>query len=762
MKVTKSLMLSASFVALGVATPAIAQENQADESAAEERSANSNAIVVTATRREQTLQEVPVAVSVVSGELLDDSGVSGVDQISQAVPSVTFTQGNNENNSSLNIRGIGTNVFSSGVEPSVSIVFDDVVMARAGQGFQDFIDVQRIEVLRGPQSTLFGKNASAGVVSVTTKDATDYLSGEFDAMYAEGNEYQVRGSVSGPLSDGIAARVSAFYKQYDGITENLFNGDEYNGYEAWGVRGKLQADVTDSLSLEFIGDYRDSTSTPTFVLADALNPTVVEAVAPLELGISNTDVNINTPPRSDSEQRGAQMNAEYLFGNDFVLNSTTAVRSYDFENNIDVDSTPLSAPPADRSFFLWDLNNGTTQLTQYSQEIRLESPDLGGFDFLVGAFAYYVDLDSTFQRRWVFRNAAGNEVPRSGQFNSSNQTTNLAAFVSGNVYLGDLNLFGGLRVIHEKLEWEVFRDPANVVVPGDIALPGAAGQPADFSGSTDDTAFTGNIGARYDFGAGNVYASYSRGYKGQGFNTAFASLEGSEPVEAETVDAFEVGAKLSTWDDVFSVNLALFYTQYQNYQAQAQRPNDITFELTNAGDISTKGIEIETVFQPTDLTTFRLGATYMDAKIDDFPGGPCFDGQTEAQGCVNNAQDLSGADLPNAPDWRLTGFARQIVPFGDDAPVDGFVQGNFSYQSSVQFDLDQNPLSRLDGYWLVNASIGVESKDDDYSVSLFVRNLFDQNLPQRIGFSSATGGRVTAQVWRNQERYFGIQGRFSF
>ncbi|WP_220474171.1 TonB-dependent receptor [Aurantiacibacter xanthus] len=745
--------------ALGIAAPAAAQSTDA---AAEDRSASSNAIVVTATRREQTLQEVPVAVSVVSGELLDNSGVSGVDQISQAVPSVTFTQGNNENNSSLNIRGIGTNVFSSGVEPSVSIVFDDVVMARAGQGFQDFIDVQRIEVLRGPQSTLFGKNASAGVVSVTTKDATDYLSGEFDAMYAEGNEYQVRGSVSGPITEGVAARVSGFYKQFDGMSDNLFNGDTYNGYEAWGVRGKVQIEATDNFSLEFIGDYRNSVSTPTFVLAKVLNPTVAEVNKPLEIDLTNTDVNVNTPPRSDSEQWGAQMNAEYLFGNDFVLNSTTAVRSYDFQNNIDVDATPALAPPADRSYFLWDLNKGTNNLTQYSQELRLESPDLGGFDFLIGAFAYHVDLDSTFQRRWVQRNAAGNVVPRSGQFSSNNKTTNLAAFVSGNVYLGDLNLFGGLRVLHEKLEWSVLRDPADVVVTGDIALPGAAGQAADFSGSASDTAVTGNIGARYDFGAGNVYASYARGYKGAGVNTAFASLEGTEPVEPETVDAFEVGAKVSTWDDVFSVNLALFYTQYQNYQAQAQRPNDITFELANAGEISTKGVEIETVFQPSKLTTFRLGATYMDAKIDEFPGGPCYSGQTEAQGCVNDAQDLSGADLPNAPEFRLTGFARQTVPFGDSSPVDGFVQGNFSYQSSVQFALDQNPLARLDDYWLVNASIGIESKDDNYSISLFVRNLFDQNLPQALSYSTAGGGRLTAQTWRNQERYFGLQGRFSF
>jgi len=759
MILTRALMVSASLVALATAGSVGAQEVQNSDTRPE--ASQNDAIIVTATRREQTLQEVPVAVSVVSGELLDNSGVGGVDQISQAVPSVTFTQGNNENNSSLNIRGIGTNVFSSGVEPSVSVVFDDVVMARAGQGFQDFIDVQRIEVLRGPQSTLFGKNASAGVVSVTTSDPTDYLSVDVDAMYAEGNEYQTRGTVSGPLAANLNGRISGFYKQYDGLSTNLFDGKEYNGYEAWGLRGKLQFEATPDLTIDVIGDYRNSTSTPTFVLAEVLNADVAAALAPLELGLSNTDVNVNTPPRSDSEQWGGQVNAEYEFGDGFMFNSVSAIRSYAFDNNIDVDATPSLAPPANRSYMLWDLNRGTTDLTQYSQEIRVASPNLGGFDFLVGAFAYRVDLDSTFQRSNDIRTANG-VITRSGQFNSTNNTTNLAAFASGNVYLGDLNFFGGVRLIHEKLAWEVFRDPANVVTPGDLPLTGAAGQPADFSGNTSDTAVTGNIGARYDFGPANIYASYARGYKGQGFNTAFASLEGSEPVEAESVDAFEVGLKAETYDGVLSVNFALYYTEYRNYQAQAQRPDDITFELRNAGNISTRGIEVEGVLQPTDLTTIRLGATYMDARIDDFPGGPCYAGQTAAQGCVGGVQNLAGADLPNAPDWRVTGFARQAVPFADSSPVDGFIQTNFSYQSSVQFALDQNPRTRLGGFALVNAAIGVEAKDEGYSVSLFVRNLLGQNKPQALSYSTFNTGRLTAQPWRNQERYFGIQGNYSF
>ncbi|MWV29105.1 TonB-dependent receptor [Aurantiacibacter rhizosphaerae] len=745
-------------MAFGVATPAIAQDNQPVDNAAEADAISSNAIVVTATLREQTLQEVPVAVSVVSGDLLDSTGVSGISQITEAVPSITFTKGNNESNSSLSIRGIGTNVFSPAVEPSVSVVFDGVVMARSGQSFQDFIDVERVEVLRGPQSTLFGKNASAGVVSVTTQDPTDYFSGKFDAMYAEGNEYQIRGTVSGPLSDTVGMRISAFHRSFDGLSTNLFDGSDVNGYEAWGLRGKLQFEPTPDLTVKLIGDYRDYEATPTFVLRDFDNPAARDLVAPLDPSISNMDVKVNLNPLSLSTQGGGQLNVEYVFANEMTLTSISAIRNWKFENELDVDGTPLSVGQPPVLPFAWDSNAGRTNLDQYSQEIRLASPDLGGFDFLVGAFAYKLKLDRYFQRRWVFSGPR----PRSGTFNSTTDTTNLAAFVSGNAYFGDFNLFGGVRVIREELEWEVVRDPANVLVPGDEPLPGAAGRPADFTGSTSDTAVTGTIGLRYDFGPANAYVRYSRGYKGQGFNVAFASQEGSEPIDAESVDAFEAGLKLETYDGVFAVNAAAFYTKYDNYQAQAQRPNDITFELANAGAISTKGIELETSINPTELTSIRFGATLMDAKIDSFPGGPCYPGQTAAQGCVGGSQNLAGAPLPNAPDLRLTAFVRQYVPLGDSSPVDLYVQSNAVYQSEVQWSLNQDPRTLQDGYAVVNGAIGVEDRDGRYSLSVFVRNIFDQQQPASLSYSTTAGGRSLAQVWRNQERYFGVQGSFSF
>ena len=200
---------------LSLAHGAGAQEASPDESR------TLDTVMVTATKRPESLQDVPVAVSARSGDSLENSGVSSIEGLATLVPSLTFTQSSNDLNNSVRIRGIGTEVFSSGVEPSVSFVVDDVVMARQGQGFQDLVDVETVEVLRGPQSTLFGKNASAGVIAVTTQAPSQTLSGKIDASAAEGNEYALRGTVSGPLSETVSARLTAFTKSNEGHIENV-------------------------------------------------------------------------------------------------------------------------------------------------------------------------------------------------------------------------------------------------------------------------------------------------------------------------------------------------------------------------------------------------------------------------------------------------------------------------------------------------------------------------------------------------------------
>ena len=751
-----------SISALGLILPhaAAATSGQSDPAATQEGGQPAaDEIVITATLREQTLQEVPVAVSVVSGEQLDAIGASSVESVANAAPSLTFTKGSNQSNSSLSIRGIGTTVFSAATEPAVSVIVDDVPMARSGQGFQDLIDVQRVEVLRGPQSTLFGKNASAGLVSVTTKAPSSTLTGSFDAMLAEGGELQLRGSISGPLSDKLGFSLSGFFKDFDGFVENVsgVGDDKLSGYNVWGTRAKLKFEPSSDLEITLIGDYSKGSDTTVPTLRAVGTTAYANAVAPVIPSAENRQVNLNSDNTNDSEQWGISARIQARLSDDFELVSISAIRKWDFIGRGDTDYTPLTAPVPGVN--LWDVNSGTTTLQQLTQELRLVSGDLGGFDLLLGAFASKVDIDTTFQRRQVF--VAG---PRSGRFSGSTSSSNIAAFVSTNIDLTPTTqLFGGLRLIHETLEWSAVRNPANVLVAGDMPLNGATGTAANFSNSTDDTALVGKIGVRQKLGdLGNVYASYARGYKGKGFNLIFATQPTDQPVDPETSDAFEIGAKVQTMDRKLSVNAALFYTKYRGYQSQARLPGDISFYLLNAGTVSTRGIEVEATLKPTSLLDISIGGTLSDAHIDSFPIGPCYVGQTAAQGCVGGAQDLSGGVLPNAPDFRGTLYVRQKVPFGDNAPVDGFIQSNIVYQTKVQYSLDQDPLTVQDGYAVVNAAVGLESKDGNYSISLFVKNLFDKNFTGNLFNSTFNGGRLYQQVLRDGERYVGVRATLSF
>jgi iron complex outermembrane receptor protein len=720
-------------------------------------------IVVTAQKREQTLQETPVAVSVIGGDTLDATGTSSVEALTDFSPSLTFQQGSNELNSSLNIRGVGTSVFSTAVEPSVSIVIDDVVMARAGQGFQDLIDIERVEVLRGPQSTLFGKNASAGVVSVTTSDPSASPTAAFDAEATNDGAYAFRGTVSAPLSDTVGFRLSGFYKDFDGYIDQLGEGPDAGSYENYGVRGKLQFEPSDKFTLKLIGDWRESESVPgALVVRDNSNPAYLDAIAPVIPGTENDQINTNGENFSDTSQWGLQANAEYTFDNDFTLTSITAYRTWDFENNIDVDGLPLQDPQPG-GLLTFDVNNGRTDLSQFSEEIRLASPRINNFDFLLGAFAFQLDADRSFQRRLEIAIPAG-QIAQSARFDGGVKTTNLALFASGNLYFNNdaTTIFGGIRGIYEELEWDAFRDPANVLVPGDLPFGGTLGTFADFSDSTDDTALVGNIGVRQSFNDFvDGYASYSRGYKGQAYTVAFASVDGLDIVDAEESDAYELGLKMSSPGGKWNANFALFHTEYDNFQAQGQRPGEITFELTNAGTVKTSGFEAELIGSPTEYLDVNLGYAFIDATIDEFPRAPCYTGQTPAEGCVDGAQDLGGAELPFSPDHRFTAFARQVIPFSGQS-FNGFVQVNGSWQSEQQYTLANDPRSIQEGYGIINGAVGLRDKDGRWEGQVFANNIADQFYTSNITPFGLFGGIVYQNLPRNYERFYGVRLRFNF
>lgn len=780
----RGVALSA-IIASGSMSVANAQDADATDGAEDNRRLGT--ITVTATKREQSLQDVPVAVTALSGELLENTGVGSVESLASIAPSVTFTQSTNDQNNSVNIRGIGTSVFSQGVEPSVSIVVDDVVLARQAIGFQDLVDVERVEVLRGPQSTLFGKNASAGVISVTTADPSDQFEGNVQITAAEGDEYGIGATVSGPLSDTVGGRLTGYYKEFDGHIDN-FDGRNLNGYENWGLRGKLLIEPSDALDVTLIADYRESEQDCCIYTIRDTSGAVGAAVGldarldPVVAGEENSSARVGAPIFNNSEQWGLSAKADYEFDNGFTLTSITAVRDYDFENNIDVDGLDLEEPEV--GFITFDLNSGTTGIQQVSQEFRLTSPENDRFDYVLGAYAFFLDIDRTFQRRFeiLVPLFGGLRINQSGRFEATVDTTNIALFGSGNLYITEnTTLFGGLRAINEELEYTVLRDPANVLVGGDNPFGGGAGTFADVDDSTDDAVVTGEIGIRRDFTDDvQAYARYARGYKGRGVDSGFAAPQDVEPIEAETSDAFEIGLKSVLADGNLVLNVALFHTEYENFQEQAAvllagEDDILTAEtrLTNVGSVTTSGIEVEAIATPTDTLTIQGGISYTDATIDEFRNSGCYFGQTAAEGClpvtlsdsgtpgdpsddiVQNLQDLSGGELPNAPDWRLTGSIRQEVPLATS--FDGFVQLSGRWQSEVNYSLGGDPRAEQDGYAIVNLAVGITDDDGRYTASVFVNNLFDEFYATNLFGDPLYGGVVSQYVPRDFERYVGAR-----
>lgn len=773
------------FVLTGSVTLATAQD--AGSEALAETDRRLDVITVTATKREESLQDVPVAVTALSGELLENAGVGAVESLAAIAPSVTFTQSSNDQNNSVNIRGIGTSVFSQGVEPSVSIVIDDVVMARQAIGFQDLVDVERVEVLRGPQSTLFGKNASAGVISVTTAAPSDAFEGTINLSATDDEEYGFGATVSGPLSDTVSGRLTGFYKEFDGYIDNL-DGRTLNGYENWGLRGKLRVEPNDAFNLTLIADYRESEQDCCIYAVRDTSGAVGAAVGldalldPIVAGEENASTRVNAPVFNNSQQGGLSANAEYEFANGFTFTSITAYRDYEFDNNLDVDNLDLEDP--ELGFITFDLNSGTTGIRQVSQEFRLTSPQNERFDYVLGAYGFFLDLERSFQRRFeiLIPVAGGIQINQSGQFDGTVDTTNLAVFGSGNLYLTDqVTVFGGLRAIDEELDYSINRDPANVLVEGDGPFGGGPGTFADVDDTASDTAITGEIGLRYDFTDDvQAYGRYARGYKGRAIDVGFGAPDNVEPIEAETSDAFELGLKSVLADGNLVLNIAAFHTEYQDFQEQAtvllSGEDDILSaesRLTNVGSVTTTGIEIEAIATPTDTLTIQGGISYTDAVIDEFSNAGCFFGQTEAQGCVpvtlsdggtpgdpsddivQNLQDLSGGELPNAPDWRLTGSVRQEIPLA--ASFDGFIQASGRWQSAVNYSLNGDPRAEQDSFAIVNLAVGITDDDGRYSASLFVNNVFDEFYATNVFGDPLYDGVLSHYVARDFQRYAGLR-----
>ena len=769
-------------------------------------------IIVTGGKRPENVQDVPQSVLVVTAETLEQANVRDFDDIVRVAPSVTITKTSQPANNSINIRGIGTYAYSIATEASVAVVIDDIPQAFQAAAFSALVDIAQIEVLRGPQNTLFGKSASAGVINITTQPVTDYLSGRIETLITDDHESRIQATVSGPISDTLGFRLAGNYSDYRGNIYNIATGNWLNGSQDATLRGKLVWTPTPDWTVTFspfvtrtrasccVGaeTYVAPGSTTGGAAIGAARIPQSVFLAGITPGPDNRITRMDVDAQGNALDAGAGLKIERDW-NGFTLASITSYDKYNLDDLQDTDSTDINfalyqpvSPPGGSA------NGGYFDIYSATQEFRLTSPAEGRLSYVAGA--YYSDTRS---RRYFVRgsntlddyNTTSTTVPASpaslpttngtaySRYLSTARAQNYALYGQGSFSLTDqFDLLAGLRVNKEEISY-VFYDLGNGVTFGAPACSTTTPSGTPIQTCNDDTSVTGRFGARYRLNDDVMaFATYSRGYKGLAYDltstlttrTAAPAtsrfpgrpladvVAANQPVPPETVDAYEIGIKSTFWDDRIRLNVTAFNMIFEGFQAQSR---DLLLNqnlLNSIGEVTSRGVEAEFAGQFGDLS-LNGGVAYNRAIMEDFPNASCYQGQTVAEGCVAGVQNLSGKPLFNAPEWNWNLTAQYDVPLTADYTA--FVTGAYRWQSEVVYNLLQDPASMQESYGIANLAIGVRS--DRWRATAFVNNLFDQSYALTKGrdahINNVAG--TFATNWkpaRDSERYFGVRLSLSY
>lgn len=690
--------------ALTFGTGAYAQQAPgADRMALEE-------VIVTAQKREERLQDVPISVSVIGADTFAAFKLNETTDIQNLVPGVSLTNSAGPRNFGFFIRGIGTSSFASeSIEGSTAYVLDGVVLGQAGSSLADLPDVERVEVLRGPQGTLFGKNASAGVINVTTRNPSAELEADASLSWANpDNERKVTAVVTGPISDSTGFLLSARMNKRDGYIDNVFDGRELNDRDDYGARGKLAIKPSDDVSIMLIGDYwkRDAECCIWTLRSTGPAPSVAPEQQSLATGIvpgpGNERQNVNGDVFTTTESYGTSAHIDYDFGG-YTLTAITAWRRWLTNDGLDSDSSPNN---------LLDVNFTDFKQQQVTQELRISSPRQGSFDYVAGLF--YFDGDVNSRSRQVFATVPFPFFSRIVDIDAT--TTNVAAFGQLNVHVTEqLTLIAGGRALREETTAAKRRfDPR-------LNLRDHA------SAEKEDDAIVWRGGLQYAFTDDiTAFATATRGYKGGGYDTNIG-LPTLPNVEPEEPISYELGLRTQWPTQGLIFNITGFKTKVDGYQTSARDPVQSIYYIRNA-EADTQGGEFDLTARPLadhDLTLMLSGA-YVDAAWGDFTNAACYGGQTVAQGCVAGQQDLTGEPMPFSPKWTFSGRAGYSWPVAGDAyRLSADVGANYRDETGLQFP--NSPHTIQSAYTLLAASVGFSAADDSWKLSLWGKNLTDKN-----------------------------------
>lgn len=697
-------------------------------------------IVVTAQKREQNVQDIGISVTAFSGQQLKELGiVTSTDLVAQT-PGLTYiTPFGDGNNAAFTLRGVGLNDFSEHNESPTAVYVDQVYQASlAGLNFSLF-DIERVEVLRGPQGTLYGRNTTGGLVHFITRKPTEEYSAYTDLTLGSYSEVRVEGGIGGALGNGISGRISGVYSNHDGYRDARFPGvDDANSKDALSLRGQLLFEPGDNASVLFSTHYStvdqvaatyEHTSTAfaadgiTEILlpANVVNP-LCEDVGGLTgpgedcFGYRDRDGDVyatdnDREPFLDLETWGASITADWSWG-DIAFTSITAYEKVEKLYGEDTDMGPVPALAV----------TNPVDSNQWSQEFRAAGT-VGAMNWTTGAYYFDRSIDTGSRTDTSGIDLVDDETV------TNYDTQSLAIFGQLEFQLADrwTAILGGRYTSEDQDFHMVARDLlgntplilglSDEPIPGYVVFdftPESAGNLT--KASLNDFNFRGELDWRPTDTA-MIYGSISQGTKAPGFNFAIdgTGILGSSqieqiPFDEETLTAYELGLKSELFNGKATFNSAVFYYDYKGFQAFSF--DQLTSVVTNK-DAEVKGVEAELVVRPLDGLDIRLGATWLDTEVKDIVAASVFTGE----------QVVRNREMVAAPEFEITGMIRYSWPVASGQLS---VQSDFRMVGDQFFDINNNPATHESSYFVPNASLEYEMADSRYSITAWVKNFTDE------------------------------------
>jgi iron complex outermembrane recepter protein len=742
-------------------------------------------VVITSRRRKENAQNVPIPISVISGRLANDAGAFNVNRIKELVPSVQLYS-SNPRNTGLSIRGLGTTfgLTNDGIDPGVGFYVDGVYYARPAATTLDFIDLEQIEVLRGPQGTLFGKNTTAGAFNITTKKPQFNFGATVENSFGNYNFIQSKVSVTGPFTDKLAGRLSFSGTQRDGLLYNTRSQQRVNDLNNVGLRGQLLYQPNNTVDVLFSADYTRQRPNGYAQVIAGVAPTQRPAysqfnqiIADLGYTLPSTNpfdriIDQDTPWRSNQDMGGASVNVNIKVGNG-TLTSTSAWRFWDWDPSNDRDFTGLQGLAK---------SEAPSKHRQWSQEVRWAGTLTEGLDGVFGIFA----IGQRLRADGAHVEEAGTNQWRFSQ-NSTSELWQTPGLLDGygirsypsldsfsGAFFGQvdwavtdkLNILPGIRINYDDKDVDFRRvtyGGLHTDDPALIALKNSVYSNQAFTAHTDDTNFSGQLTAAYKPSKRvNIFATGATGFKPVGLNLGGLPNANGQPmtelatIKPERVFHYEAGIKTIPFENS-TLNFVAYNTDIKDHQTQVQTA-DLSVNrgyLSNADKVRVRGVEIDATIRAGEHLNFYGAVAYTDGRYVKFTNAPV---PLEETGGTT-FKDISGSRLPGISQWAgsiggESSFIGKLVGRTGEyfLAIDSYHRSGFSSSPSPSKYLV------VDGYSLVNARAGFRVADR-FSIYVWSRNIFDKNYFEQLLPGAGNAGHYAGVL--GDQRTYGITLRFS-